>query len=203
MQRKKLIIVSIIIVLVGVLAWYMATIFQDGNVDRNEQPLPTVAELEAMSEQERSALRERVLQGYADLPDKFLDEDMPAVVRTENTSEEPVFTRLREGSVKSSDAAYRGRGTATLYALNPANRFIRFEDFFVTQGPGLVVLLAKHPDPQGGLDLGSEDIEIGVLKGNAGNQNYLIPSILNLAGYESVVIYSKLFHTIYAVASFE
>jgi hypothetical protein len=61
------------------------------------------------------------------------------------------------------------------------------------------VLLATGSAPTGSADLG-EYIDLGSLKGNMGNQNYDIPSGTDLSQYNSVVIYCKPFHVVFATA---
>ena len=50
------------------------------------------------------------------------------------------------------------------------------EDFRATNGPDLVVYLAKHPAPRVADDVtGGGFVSLGKLKGNVGNQNYDVP----------------------------
>ena len=78
---------------------------------------------------------------------------------------------------------------------------LRFEDFRVTNGPDLRVILATHPDPQDRNDVHTRDyVELGKLKGNIGNQNYPLPEGLSPDGFGSVVIYCKPFQVVFSVA---
>ena len=72
----------------------------------------------------------------------------------------------------------------------------------MTNGPALHVYLSRHEDPDSPgevKDLGF--VDLGDLKGNRGNQNYPIPSDVDIAGYNSVVIYCKPFNVVFSVAS--
>lgn len=44
-------------------------------------------------------------------------------------------------------------------------------------------------------------LELSKLKGNVGNQNYVVPDSVDAAGQRSVVIYCRPFHMIFSVAT--
>jgi hypothetical protein len=77
---------------------------------------------------------------------------------------------------------------------------LRFEDFSVTNGPDLHVLLAVDPAPASREDLG-DYVDLGSLKGNLGSQNYEIPPGTDLSQFKSVVIYCVPFHVVFATAT--
>ena len=99
----------------------------------------------------------------------------------------------------------RAQGTATVYDLGPAGgRVLRLEDFRVTNGPDLRVLLANAPNPESHSDLVDAGyVELGKLKGNVGAQNYDIPSSISLADVHSLVIYCNPFRVVFSVATLE
>lgn len=108
---------------------------------------------------------------------------------------------LKRGMFRDADSFHRGEGSATLYELPDGSHVLRFEDFRVTNGPDLRVLLAVHPDPQARNEVqGPGYVELGKLKGNIGNQNYPLPDGLSPDDYGSVVIYCKPFHVVFSVA---
>ena len=108
---------------------------------------------------------------------------------------------VKRGTFRDADSFHQGEGSATLYALPDGSHVLRFEDFRVTNGPDLRVLLATHPDPQGRNEVtGQGYVELGKLKGNIGNQNYPLPEGLSPDDYGSVVIYCKPFHVVFSVA---
>ena len=110
-------------------------------------------------------------------------------------------TALKQGMFRDADSFHKGEGSATLYALPDGSHVLRFEDFRVTNGPDLRVLLANHPDPQERNQVtGPGYVELGKLKGNIGNQNYTLPEGLLPDDYGSVVIYCKPFHVVFSVA---
>ncbi len=108
---------------------------------------------------------------------------------------------LKSGAFRDADSFHNGEGSATVYELPDGSHVLRFEDFRVTNGPDLRVLLATHPDPQGRNEVqGPGYVELGKLKGNIGNQNYPFPEGVSPDDYGSVVIYCKPFHVVFSVA---
>ncbi|GAB4203199.1 MAG: hypothetical protein OHK0022_27110 [Roseiflexaceae bacterium] len=126
-----------------------------------------------------------------------------AAVPTPEARTEPVA--LRAGSFGSmNDGVHEGEGRATLYQLPDGARLLRLEDFKVTNGPDLRIYLSSDPSPRDADALtGGDSVEIAQLKGNIGNQNYNIPADLDLARFQSVVIYCKRFHVLVSIAPLE
>lgn len=131
-----------------------------------------------------------------------MEEAAATAVTTADTMPETAAqpTVLQTGSFRDVDDFHRGSGTATVYELEDGQRVLRLEDFEVTNGPDLHVLLVPHPDPQSRGDVEGY-VDLGPLKGNVGNQNYEIPADLDLSRYGSVVIYCQPFHVLFSVAS--
>ena len=78
---------------------------------------------------------------------------------------------------------------------------LRLEDFNVTNGPDLRIMLSDHADPMSKSAFqDSNYVELDKLKGNIGNQNYPIPADVDALSYSSVVIYCKPFHVLFSVA---
>jgi hypothetical protein len=71
----------------------------------------------------------------------------------------------------------------------------------VTNGPDLKVWLVKSGDIKSSADVkDSHWLELGALKGNIGDQNYVIPADASIADYKSVVIWCKQFGVLFAAA---
>ena len=110
-------------------------------------------------------------------------------------------TPLKTGMFRDADRFHKGSGAATLYRVDEDSHVLRFEDFRVTNGPDLHVLLTNHADPQSRDDLQAAGyVDLGSLKGNIGSQNYEIPAEVDLGGVASVVIYCQPFHVVFSVA---
>ena len=68
--------------------------------------------------------------------------------------------------------------------------------------PPLFVLVSPHPNPGGRGDLSDAGYtELARLKGNVGNQNYLLPDDLSLDDVNSVIIYCKPFRVVFSTAA--
>lgn len=106
------------------------------------------------------------------------------------------------GNFRDADSFHKGSGNATIYELSTGERILRLDEFRVTNGPDLRVLLANAPNPESHGDLDDAGYqELGKLKGNVGAQNYDIPDSLSLSDVESVVIYCKPFRVVFSVAT--
>lgn len=123
--------------------------------------------------------------------DSEMSEEMPEM------PEGPIV--LATGAFSGADDFHQGSGTATIYELDDGSSVLRLEDFDVTNGPDLHVLLVPNAEPSSREDV-TGYVDLGSLKGNVGSQNYEIPADINIADYGSVVIYCEPFHVIFASA---
>ena len=132
-----------------------------------------------------------------------VDESMPDSSGSPGSHAQPQASLA--GRFRDADSFHKGSGTATVYDLGAdGGRILRLEDFRVTNGPDLRVLLANAPDPESHSDLGDAGyVELGKLKGNVGSQNYDIPSSVSLVDVQSVVIYCNPFRVVFSVATLE
>lgn len=132
-----------------------------------------------------------------------VDEAMPDAPGSAVSPTEPPATLT--GEFRDADAFHKGSGTAAVYDLGPdGGNVLRLEDFRVTNGPDLRVLLANAPSPESHSDLDDAGyFELGKLKGNVGSQNYDIPPDVSLADVHSVVIYCNPFRVLFSVATLE
>jgi hypothetical protein len=95
---------------------------------------------------------------------------------------------------------YTVTGTASAYQLEDGQRLLRLEDFASTNGPDLFVYLAVAGASEDDAALDADFVDLGVLSGNIGNQNYVIPADVDLDRYDSVVIWCRRFTTSFGVA---
>ena len=170
--------------------WLLAPLFLDTEVNE-EFPLTENATIPAGITQSEA---ETVMMTMSKVETK-MDEEMPKEMM------EASNVVLKSGNFRDGDSFHKGEGTATIYKLADGQQVLRFEDFKVTNGPDLRVLLVNHPNSEGRGDLDSGYEELGKLKGNIGNQNYTIPDSIDVEGYGSIVIYCKPFHVVFSVAS--
>jgi hypothetical protein len=84
------------------------------------------------------------------------------------------------------------------YFVDGSDKYLRIENLKTDNGPDLLVYLTKNSD---GAVADGQYIDLGALKGNLGNQNYLIPASVNLGEYGAVVIWCRRFSVAFGVAS--
>ncbi|MGI9237863.1 MAG: DM13 domain-containing protein [Woeseiaceae bacterium] len=195
-MNRSIMVVLGVILLVG--AWFFVSpLFIDRTVDEDFNFVSANGELDmpsimAMPADKRKAMMTDIMDAAASAPDVSAIESMPA------ESPQPVAS----GQFVDADAIHKGSGRATLYALGDDRHLVRFEDFRTTNGPALVVYLAKHPDPTQASHV--EDggfLSLGKLKGNVGNQNYVIPEGTDISEFNSVVIWCELFGVLFSPAA--
>ena len=153
--------------------------------------LPDEAEVAQMPEEVKAAVEKKAMDVAAMMPDHPMDEEMPAAPEV-----------LAQGNFQDADSFHQGSGTATLYQLPEGAHVLRFEDFQVTNGPDLHVLLATNPNATDHDSLG-DYVDLGSLKGNIGSQNYEIPADVDVSQYAGVVIYCMPFHVVFATAALQ
>jgi hypothetical protein len=120
------------------------------------------------------------------------------VTEVEATPPEPEVVALRSGTFASRNR-YSVTGTATVYDID-GSRVLRLEGFESTNGPDLFVYLTSADAADGDADLGADFVDLGVLKGNVGNQNYDIPVDVELDRYDTAVIWCRRFSTGFGAA---
>ncbi len=202
-------------------AWYLISpLFIDNSVDEAFPfDLPPEAELAAMSEDEMKELEKEFMAAMPDeaevaaLSPEAQEEveaeimEAAAAVMADKEMEEEMMEAsantewivVGQGQFVDADSFHQGSGSATIFQQGDTS-VLRFEDFMVTNGPDLHVLLAENPNPTNRNDLG-EYVDLGSLKGNLGNQNYDIPADLDLSKYNSIVIYCMPFHVVFSTAT--
>ena len=137
------------------------------------------------------------------------EDEMGAVAKTDDEEMNEAMTEamtaaeaVKTGTFRDGESRHHGSGRATIYRIEDGSHVLRLEDFRVTNGPDLRVLLSSHPDPENPHDVKDQGyLELGKLKGNRGNQNYEIPAGVDINGQQSVVIYCKPFSVVFSVAS--
>ena len=187
-------------ILVGVAGWILfSPLFIDDVVDEGFPPaasapgeMPSPAELAEMPGAEREAMRDEVLDKAAAMPPAEVVEEMP-----DNAGPD----LLGNGQFRDGDRIHKGSGNAAIYRLADGSNVLRFEDFESTNGPDLRVVVSSHPDPTDGTQVHEGFHDLGPLKGNVGNQNYVLPAGVDPADIGSVIIYCRAFSVIFAVAS--
>jgi hypothetical protein len=110
----------------------------------------------------------------------------------------PEIVTLARGSF--IPRAHVGEGTALVLNDGSEQRFLRFENFSTDNGPDLNVYLTTSDANADSGTFDDEFIDLGELKGNVGDQNYEIPSDVDLARFDTVVVWCVRFSSAFTAA---
>lgn len=112
---------------------------------------------------------------------------------------------LAQGSLISHE--HGTAGTVKLVRLPDGSHTLRLENLDTSNGPDLRVWLTDAPVLEGAAGWRVFDdgkyVSLGELKGNKGDQNYAIPSDVNLADYSSVSIWCDRFDVSFGAAQLQ
>ena len=191
-------LIFVAVVLVGAAGWFFVSpLFIDRTVDESfdlvlESGALDMDAVMAMPESDRMTMKAEIMDAAASAPNVTSSEDMP----------EAAPAVIAQGQFVDADAVHKGSGDAKLYSLQDDRHVVRFENFRTTNGPALVVYLAKHSSPMQASDVTDGGfVKLGKLKGNVGNQNYEVPSDVDVSEYNSVVVWCELFDVLFSPAS--
>ncbi len=121
---------------------------------------------------------------------KRVDEAAPSTTLTQDGV--PLYTGRFEGKL------HKTSGRASVFLSSNGNRLLRITDFTTANDPALHVILVSSANVSSEEDFAldpAKSIDLGALKGNAGDQNYVIPVEADLSHYNIVSIYCERFHT--------
>jgi hypothetical protein len=203
--RRHLVVFSLsTVVVLGAAAWLafgyfgVHTLFIDNEVD---EALPTFA-----------ATAEPVVTAPQPTADTAADQrpqdDAPVATGPASTETpesddaassvvQPLITTDAIGMFGSL-GRYRTVGTAVVLGDGSGQRFLRFEEFETSNGPDLNVYLVNSSTG----DV-TDFVDLGNLRGNIGSQNYEIPAEVDLAVYDTVMIWCVRFSTGFGEALLE
>ena len=198
--RKRIIIAAVVIIGVPGLAlawWLLSPLFISTTIDE-EFPLAANAVVPADMTMEEAEEAMVLAASRFNTYEEKVPEEM--AMPEDSMKMDASVVKVKSGSFRDADSFHKGSGTATIYRSADGKNLLRLEEFSVTNGPDLHVLLVPNPDP-----MGRGDVEgyttLGKLKGNIGNQNYFLPDGDDGSGYGSVVIYCMPFHVVFSVAT--
>ncbi len=129
----------------------------------------------------------------------------------ENTSDEPTLSKVKTGGFITLDnygEILATEGVVAIYEViiggNLEGRILNFDENFSTIGaPNLHVYLSPRQTvqtPEQLFDESNSPLEVAVLRGNVGGQNFEIQTSVDLTSYNSMVIYAEDYDLIVAVA---
>lgn len=133
---------------------------------------------------------------FAFRPEKlFINEKVNEVVPTASSANTKLIS---QGSFESY--AHETKGSALISEVD-GKSILSLKDFETSNGPDVHVYLVKGSSPDQASVNKAGFLDLGVIKGNQGNQNYTIPEGINLDEYGSVAIWCKRFGVDFGGAS--
>jgi len=121
---------------------------------------------------------------------------------SETLPSELMLTTVSEGRFVNADGAHKGEGLAQLLTTGGGTSLLRLTDFKVTNGPDLEVWLVQAANPKTSNDVKqSKWVSLGQLKGNIGDQTYVVPQGVDPTKYGSVVIWCEQFGVLFSPAA--
>src|SRR6516165_765337 len=93
-------------------------------------------------------------------------------------------------------------GTATIYQLGDGTRVLRFTNFNTSNGPDVHVYMVAADDAKDVATVQQAGfIDLGVIKGNVGDQNYKLAADFDVSKYRAVSIWCKRFSVNFGAAA--
>jgi hypothetical protein len=140
------------------------------------------------------------------LYDQRVSEGLPRAVSTATAAGAPAAPEaapvvLATGTFVSRE--HSTHGTVQVLRLADGRVVVRFEDFATSNGPVLVVWLSKNPARGTGGAFDDGYVDLGGLKGNIGDQNYVVPAGVDVGAYRSVVVWCARFSVPFGAADLE
>ncbi len=182
LTKNKPLLAGIGVVLLGILGWLafgffgIQAAFIDNEVDEGGPVFTaSVAEQDevAATEEFQDAMEEAQENlTETDEPVEEMEDDMPGEIVT-------IYSGSFEGNSR-----YDITGVADVLNDGSEQRFLRFENFESDNGPDLKVYLRAE---------NGDFVSLGDLKGNIGDQNYEIPTDVDLSVFNTVDIWCERF----------
>jgi len=93
-------------------------------------------------------------------------------------------------------------GTATIFQMGDGSRVLRLTSFSTSNGPDVHVYMVAADDAKDVATVQQSGfIDLGVLKGNIGDQNYVLGNDVDLSKYRAVSIWCKRFSVNFGAAA--
>lgn len=128
--------------------------------------------------------------------DQTVNESFPTAAATREAAG-PV--ELAAGRFRS--VAHETTGIATVYQLPGGQRVLRLSEFQTSNGPDVQVYLVAAEDARDHAAVTRAGfINVGALKGNVGDQNYELPSEVDLNAHRAVTIWCRRFSVNFGTA---
>ena len=93
------------------------------------------------------------------------------------------------------------QGTAAIYQMGDGSRILRLTNFSTSNGPDVHVYMVAADDAKDAASVEKAGfVDLGLIKGNIGDQNYSLGTDLDLAKYRAVSIWCKRFSVNFGAA---
>ena len=127
---------------------------------------------------------------------KAVSESLPAAASAP-TAPQP----LNLASGNFHDGAHKTSGMAAILQLGDGTRALRLTNFATSNGPDVHVYLVAATDASDSQTVTKAGfIDLGSIKGNIGDQNYNVPSDIDLHKYQAVTIWCARFNVNFGTA---
>jgi len=189
LTKNKPLLSGLSVVVLAALAWLafgffgIQSAFVDDVVDE-DAPIFTATEAEQDAVVATEEFQEAMAEAEANRTET--DEGMP----DEMPDEPAEIVTLVSGSFSGS-SRYTITGDALVLNDGSEQRFLRFENFDSSNGPDLKVYLRAAD---------GDFVSLGDLKGNIGDQNYEIPTDVDLSVFDTVQIWCERFGVEFGIA---
>ncbi|MDQ7027022.1 MAG: DM13 domain-containing protein [Anaerolineae bacterium] len=116
----------------------------------------------------------------------------------------PGSQAIETGEFASIDSVRWAEGELTIYQNPNGTRLLHLaEDFRSARAPEIHIILTRNPDPMDERGVGVDYIDIGILRGNVGQQSYTIPPSVDFNRYPMLVLYAPQYDAILATATLQ
>lgn len=191
------IVVAVIIGVSAPIGWYTISPFFDRETVCEASPIPGAG---AGSEKCEGVAAASTMPPAATPGPTAAASDAPTVAPTEAptaTPQAPAFEPhvVRQGQWQSADDFHNTDGVALLIETAPGQYTLRVEEFSVSNGPDVFVLLSRSNDYDDGA------LNLGGLKGTDGAFNYEVPEGTDVSQYQSVIVWCRQFDVLFGHAT--
>ncbi|MEM9950736.1 MAG: DM13 domain-containing protein [Chloroflexota bacterium] len=130
---------------------------------------------------------------------RFFSEETSAPEATEAFEVPAGANVIATGIWQGIDEVRQAEGDAIIYRLSDGTRLLRFDENFTSSlAPTLNIVFTRNPDPTDERGVGVDFIDVGVLRGSMGAQNYTIPDSVDFSRYPVIALYSREFDQVLA-----
>jgi Electron transfer DM13 len=130
---------------------------------------------------------------------KTVNEALPGSAATASAPKDAPSVALATGRFHS--VAHETSGTATVHQLANGTKIVRRTEFETSNGPDVRVYLVAAKDASDNETVTRAGfVDLGAMKGNKGDQNYEVPTNIDLGRYQAVTIWCRRFGVNFATA---